>query len=94
MVLLYSLNILFVCLLIDRIQSEIPVSDWRVSASAETEPAETSRSADVKQSKESDSVSSSLFTLKMHLRRSSSAGSCTTDNLSSSKQSNMGGWYH
>ncbi|KAM4588670.1 myoD family inhibitor domain-containing protein 2 [Odontesthes bonariensis] len=73
----------------DKIQSEIPV-DWRGSASAETEPAETSRGADVEQSKESDSASSSQFTLKMHLRRSSSAGSCTTENLSSSKQSNMG----
>ncbi|XP_044027649.1 myoD family inhibitor domain-containing protein 2 [Siniperca chuatsi] len=74
----------------ERIQSEAQVSDWRLGASAETEPGETSRDTEAQRPTECDSSSSPLFSLKMYLRRSSSAASSTTGSLSSSQQSNMG----
>ncbi|XP_069571905.1 myoD family inhibitor domain-containing protein 2 [Brachyistius frenatus] len=72
----------------ERIQSEAQVSDWRLDASAESANALTSR--DTKRPRECDSRSSPLWSLKMYLRRSSSAESCTTDSLSSSPLSNKG----
>ncbi|XP_070758962.1 myoD family inhibitor domain-containing protein 2 [Enoplosus armatus] len=74
----------------EKIQSEAQVSDWRLGASAETEPGETGRDTDAQRPGECDSSSSPLFSLKMYLRRSSSAASSTTDSLSSSQQGNMG----
>ncbi|XP_039972435.1 myoD family inhibitor domain-containing protein 2 [Xiphias gladius] len=70
----------------ERIQSEAQVSNRRLSATAETEPGDTSRDTDA----ECDFSSSPLLSLKMYLRRSSSAASSTADSLSSSQQSNMG----
>ncbi|KAK9529519.1 hypothetical protein VZT92_013607 [Zoarces viviparus] len=74
----------------ERIQSEAPVSDWRLGASADTEPGETGRDTDAQQPRDCGSSSSPLFSLKTYLRRSSSSASSTTDSLSSSQQSNMG----
>nr|XP_054591727.1 myoD family inhibitor domain-containing protein 2 [Nothobranchius furzeri] len=65
-------------------------SGWRVSASAETEPGETSRGTDPTQPRRNNSSPSRLFSLSKNPRRGSSAASDTTDNLSSSQQSNMG----
>ncbi|XP_045931665.1 myoD family inhibitor domain-containing protein 2 [Micropterus dolomieu] len=72
----------------ERLQSEAQVVDWRLVASAESEPGESSTEA--QRHREGDSSSSLLFPLKMYLKRSSSAASSTTESLSSSQQSNTG----
>ncbi|XP_062298119.1 myoD family inhibitor domain-containing protein 2 [Scomber scombrus] len=71
----------------ERIQREAQICDWRLGTTAETEPGETSRDADVRP-RECDSSTSPLFSLKTYLRRS--AASSSADSLSSSQQSNMG----
>ncbi|XP_068171923.1 myoD family inhibitor domain-containing protein 2 [Antennarius striatus] len=72
----------------DRMQSDAEVSDWRLDAASETKPGETSRDADAQQ--EHDHSLSPLLSLKMYLRRSTSAESSITDSLSSSEHSNTG----
>ncbi|XP_059183982.1 myoD family inhibitor domain-containing protein 2 [Centropristis striata] len=62
------------------------MNDWSL-ASADTEPEETGRDTDTQRPRECDSSCSPLFSLKMYLRRSSSAESSSTDSLSSSQQS-------
>ncbi|XP_033483368.1 myoD family inhibitor domain-containing protein 2 [Epinephelus lanceolatus] len=75
----------------ERMQSEAQGSDWRLGASADTEPGDTGRDTDTQRPRECDSSSSPLFSLKMYLRRSSSTASSSTDSLSSSQQIDCAG---
>ncbi|KAI9532390.1 hypothetical protein NQZ68_032588 [Dissostichus eleginoides] len=72
----------------ERIQSEARGSDWRLGATANTEPGETRRNSDTQRPRECDRSSSPIFSLKMYLRRTSSTG--TLSSPPSSQQSNMG----
>ncbi|XP_058488086.1 myoD family inhibitor domain-containing protein 2 [Solea solea] len=74
----------------DRVQSEAQVSNWRFDSTAESEPGDTSRETEAQRSRECDRSSTPLFSLKMYLKRVSSAASSSTDSLSPSQQSNMG----
>ncbi|XP_039468702.1 myoD family inhibitor domain-containing protein 2 [Oreochromis aureus] len=74
----------------ERIESEVQVSSWRLDTSTEMEPGETSRDTKAKLPRERDGSAAPLFSLKMYLRRSSSAETYSTDSLSSSQQSNTG----
>ncbi|XP_022600759.1 myoD family inhibitor domain-containing protein 2 [Seriola dumerili] len=75
----------------ERIQHEAQVSNWRLNAAAETEPGDSSRETDAQRPRVCDSFTPPLFSLKMYLRRSSSAASSSIDPVSSSQQSNKGG---
>jgi len=95
----FSIRLYVTCLLFpkhsasrtERKPSEAPVRDWRLGASADAQPGETSRCT--QQPRECDSSSSPLLSLKTYLRRSSSTSS-STDSMSSTQQIVGGQWRH
>lgn len=69
----------------EKTQSASEVGEWRVGA--DSEPEHTGQDRDGQQPRECDTSKSPLFSLKMYLRRPTSADSDSTDSLTSQQSS-------